>query len=122
MISVFRRNPRLDRGAFRTHWREKHGPLYVDVPALAHDILAYDQNPRIDADYDRDAGGAPGFDGVTEQWFESLQAFSDSLRLPENRELVGPDVAHLLDPTAIEFLMTEWPQPPVGSAKSAEEV
>jgi len=116
LISVFRRNPRLDLQAFRTHWREKHGPLYVDVPALAHDILAYDQNPRIDADYERDEPNAPGYDGVTEQWFESLDAFSDSLRLPENRELVAPDVGRLLDHTAIEFLMTEWPQGALGSS------
>ena len=117
LLSVFRRNPALDREAFRSHWRERHGPLYVDVPALARDVLAYDQNPRLDADYDRDAPGAPGDDGVTEQWFESIDAFTASLRLPENRKLVGPDVAHLLDTSCIEFLITGWPQPAFGEVE-----
>ena len=114
LISVFRRNAALDREAFRAHWRERHGPLYVDVPALARDVLAYDQNPRLDADYERDTPDARGDDGVTEQWFESLDAFAASLRLPENRDRVGPDVAHMLDVSCIEFLMTRWPQPALG--------
>ena len=44
------------------------------------------------------------YDGVTEQWFESIERFQ-SLSEPEQKTLVEPDVAYMLDPAGTHFIM-----------------
>ena len=109
LLSIFQRNPRLDRATFRKHWHENHGGLFQNVPSLNKDILAYDQNPRLDEDY----AMAPErtYDGVTEQWFESLDTFVASLEEPEQASMVVPDVQYMLNTSTVHFLMSA---PPAG--------
>lgn len=102
LLSIFRRSAALSREVFHQHWLEHHGGLFRDVPELRRDVISYTQNHRLASDYARDPEGA---DGVTEQWFESLQRFVDSLREPKTIELVQPDVAYMLDGPSIEFMM-----------------
>lgn len=77
------------------------------MPSLNKDILAYDQNPRLDEDY----AMAPErtYDGVTEQWFESLDTFVASLEEPEQASMVVPDVQYMLNTSTVHFLMSAPP-------------
>jgi hypothetical protein len=68
LICILRRNPALERPEFFQHWREHHGGLFKNIPELNDPLLAYDQNHGLALE------GAQ-FDGVTEQWFESLPAW-----------------------------------------------
>jgi hypothetical protein len=98
LMCILHRSEKLkdDRAHFLKHWREHHGGLFQNVPELNDPVLAYDQNHGIaDAEYD----------GVTEQWFESLPAWIESLTVPANFELVEPDVAYFLDPNSIAFIL-----------------
>jgi hypothetical protein len=102
LVCILRRNRALDLPRFHAHWLEHHGGLFRDVAELNQPLLAYDQNHGIDAP------GA-GYDGVTEQWFESLESWLRSLDVPAQRARVEPDVAYLLDPASIQFILAGPP-------------
>lgn len=102
LLCLLRRNAALTRPDFFRHWREHHGGLFRDVPALNGPVLAYQQNHGLDIE------GAE-YDGVTEQWFTSLSAWIDSINVPEDEELVRPDVAYMLEPASIQFIMAGRP-------------
>lgn len=112
LLSIFCRAPALGVDEFHRHWREHHGGLFSNVPELNRDILAYDQNPRLPQDYTLAPERA--YDGVTEQWFESLDRFVESLSEPKQKELVEPDVAYMLDPARIHFIMSAPPEVIIG--------
>lgn len=102
MLCILRRNAALDLDTFHHHWSTNHGGLYRSIPELNEPLWGYEQNHGL-----RDPNAA--FDGVTEQWFESLGSFVESLEAPANAELVNPDVAYLLDPASIHFIMAGTP-------------
>ena len=102
MLCILHRNPTLDLDTFHHHWLTHHGGLFQNVPGLREPLLGYDQNHGL-----RDPDAA--FDGVTEQWFESLETFVKSLSDPAVAEQVNPDVAYMLDPASIHFVMTGKP-------------
>jgi hypothetical protein len=102
MLCILRRNAALDLETFHHHWLTHHGSLFQDIPELREPLLGYDQNHGL-----RDPDAA--FDGVTEQWFESLGTFVQSLSVPAVTDTVNPDVAYMLDPASIHFVMTAKP-------------
>jgi hypothetical protein len=106
LLCLFARHPSLSREQFHRHWLEHHGGLFQDTPELRRYVLAYEQNHRLESDYPRDLPGQPAYDGVTEQWFESLERFSASLEEPANRLEVEPDVAYMLDAPSIRFILS----------------
>lgn len=108
LICLLRRNAALDLPTYRKHWLEHHGGLFQDVPNLNKDINAYDQNCRLDIDYE--IGPDRNYDGVTEQWFDSLERFHQSLGEPEQKTMVEPDVAYLLNPAGTHLVMSDMPR------------
>ncbi len=106
LLCILRRNPALEAPFFHAHWKDHHGGLFQHLPGLNDPMLAYDQNHGI--------AGDAAFDGVTEQWFADLETFVDSLRAPENVTDVAPDVAYMLDPKGVHFLMAGLPTVVVG--------
>ena len=74
--------------------------MFQNIPSLNEPLLAYDQNHGLDL---------PGaeFDGVTEQWFTSIDDWIASLDAPEHTTLVEPDVAYMLDPPSIQFVLPD---------------
>lgn len=106
LICILRRNPALAFAPFHAHWKNHHGGLFQRLPALRDPILAYDQNHGLH-------DGAP-FDGVTEQWFADVATFAESLRAEENVTDVAPDVAYMLDPKGVHFILAGPPIVVVG--------
>ncbi len=106
LLCILRRNPALAPADFHAHWKDHHGGLFQRLPGLRDPIIAYDQNHGIASD--------AAFDGVTEQWFADLATFVESLRAPENETDVAPDVAYLLDPKGVHFLIAGRPVVVVG--------
>ncbi len=107
LSAILRHNAALDLPAFHQHWRENHGGLYRNVPALSEPVLHYDQNHGLDLP------GA-GFDGVTEQWFASLDAWVDSICVPEQSGMIEPDVAYFLEPGSISYVLSGKPTVLIG--------
>ena len=73
LTCLLRRKEGLSPAEFHAHWREVHGPLIAASKSGSH-VLRYEQHPRPLDDYSGD-GDSRGFDGVTVQWFESMDAY-----------------------------------------------
>lgn len=108
LLCMVRKNAALERSHFHKHWLEHHGGLFINEPDLNKDILVYDQNHRSEADYEM--GPERNQDGVTEQWFESIERFYKSLKEPIQKTHVEPDVAYMLDPKGTHFIMSDLPE------------
>jgi hypothetical protein len=107
MLCILRRNPALDLAEFHDHWLHHHGGLFQKIPELNEPLIGYDQNHGI-------AREGADFDGVTEQWFASLDTFIRSLDAPAHRTDDEPDVAGMLDPASIHFVMAGRPTVVIG--------
>lgn len=112
LLCMLRRNANLEHDHFHKHWLEHHGGLFQNVENLNKDIMAYDQNHRLPLDYK--IGADRQYDGVTEQWFESIDRFVQSLSEPEQKTMVEPDVAYMLDPAGTHFIMSDLPHVVIG--------
>jgi hypothetical protein len=106
LLCILRRNAALEAAPFHAHWKSHHGGLFQRIPELNEPLIAYDQNHGIETD--------AAYDGVTEQWFADLATFGESLRPEANVTLVAPDVAYMLDPKSVHFLMAGPPVVLVG--------
>ncbi len=107
LIAMLQRKADTDRDAFRNHWAGKHASIFRNTPELARHIIGYDQNRRLDKDYDRDDGG--GFDGVTEQWYASYDAFTEYIAEPAFASTVFSDERRFLTPENTQWIVTRKP-------------
>ena len=67
-------------------------------------MLRYEQHPRPLDDYDGD--NDPGFDGVTVQWFESMDAYRAHMGEPDF-PAIWTDIERFLDTDRLHFIVTE---------------
>ncbi len=107
LVCFLRRKPGMALDDFRRHWRDSHGPLIANTPELARHLLRYEQNHRLEADRARDAADAPGFDGATIQWLDSMDSFLAFVREPKYAELIAPDEQRFLDRGSLVVFFTE---------------
>jgi hypothetical protein len=63
--------------------------------------LRYEQNHRV-----RDHWDQPGYDGVTEQWFRSVDDFYASLQ-EDDYHLIEADIAKFIDVDSLEWMITD---------------
>src|SRR6266516_1549216 len=75
LICFVRRKAGMSPEEFHRYWRESHGPLVASTKSGSH-VIRYEQNHRALDDYGRE--GPSDFDGVTEQWFESVDDFYET--------------------------------------------
>jgi hypothetical protein len=104
LTAVLKRNPALSLEEFEAHWLGHHARLMADTPELARHIVRYEQHRRLP---EPSWAGSEGFDGITVQWYRSMDDFLAFLAEPKYAELVGPDEEVLLDRDATVWLMTE---------------
>src|ERR1700730_7652348 len=88
---------------FHAYWRDKHGPLVASTRSGSH-VLRYEQHPRVSQER-----GGDGWDGVTEQWYESVEEFYASLQEDDYR-LIDEDTRKFLDVDRLEFILTDEPR------------
>jgi uncharacterized protein (TIGR02118 family) len=100
LICFVRRKPGMSPEDFHRYWRDEHGPLIARTKSGSH-VLRYEQNHRIGSDDD-------GFDGVTEQWFASVEEFSASIAEPDYAE-IDADIKRFLDTDRLVWILTEEP-------------
>jgi hypothetical protein len=108
LTAILKRNPALSREEFLAHWRDVHAAKILSVPGIERWLVRYEQHERVDAA----AAGVPwtgtdGYDGVTLQWFRSMDDFYAMIGDAGYRRIVGPDEAELLDLGATIALLTE---------------
>jgi len=74
-------------------------------------VLRYEQHPRPLSDYSGDDD--PGFDGVTVQWFESMDSYNAHMSEPDFQE-IWKDIERFLDTDKLHFVLTEHPHVVMG--------
>lgn len=69
------RLPHLTRVAFQTYWRDTHGPLVASVRGvlrIRRYVQTHSMPEEMEAELRRVRGGPPGYDGVAELWWDSM--------------------------------------------------
>lgn len=118
LFAVLRRRPGMTVEEFRSHWRDRHGPLIAGTPELARHLVRYEQHVRHRPDA---LSGTDGVDGVAEQWFRSIDDFVGFISEPAYAELVAPDERRFLDVERIEFVICEEPHVVIDGPRGATE-
>jgi uncharacterized protein (TIGR02118 family) len=102
LICFVKRKPGMSPEDFHRYWRERHGPLVASTKSGSY-ARRYEQNHRALSDYGPDDDG---YDGVTEQWFESREAFLQSIQEDDYR-LIDDDMKEFLDTSALVWMLTD---------------
>ena len=107
LICFVRRKPGMDAEEFHRYWREQHGPLVAATKSGGH-ALRYEQNHRVREHWDQS-----GYDGVTEQWFRSVDDFFASLQ-EDDYGLIEADIAKFIDVDSLEWMINDEAEVIVG--------
>ena len=98
-IAALTRKPGMNFEAFEAHWREVHGPLIARAPGLR----AYVQSHLTD---DLGPEYPQAFDGMSEAWFDDMDAFLTAFNSPQWAAAVA-DVPNFLRDRGKWLLTTE---------------
>jgi hypothetical protein len=103
-MALSRRSQRFaSREEWIRYWIEVHGPLAYGIPEFARYYGRYVHNYVVPV-----AGLDSPFDGIVEEWVESVDAFARCLAEPKYLELVAPDEQHFVDfSRSLVFLVEE---------------
>lgn len=105
LTCLVRRRAGMSPEEFHAYWRDHHGPLVLSTAHGGH-VLRYEQHHRPLDDYGPEDDG--GYDGVTEQWFASMDDYRASLG-EADFPVVWADLANFLDVDRLAFVLTEEP-------------
>jgi uncharacterized protein (TIGR02118 family) len=103
-ILVTRRSD-LTIEAFRTYWREKHGPLFSSQPEVKLHVRKYAQEhvgPKPP-----DGFAAAPYDGIAEIWFDDLAGFLGVFASRTYEEVIKPDEMKFVDRSKALFMFTD---------------
>ncbi|HVU71513.1 MAG TPA: EthD domain-containing protein [Mycobacteriales bacterium] len=103
LISTFRRKEGLTPEEFHTHWREVHAPIIARTKSGQH-ARRYEQNHRPLSSYA--TKGLQDWDGVTIQWYDSLEDFQASVMEPDYAEIAA-DLATFIDAESLVWILTD---------------
>ena len=104
MICLLRRKEGMTPEDFHRYWREQHGPLVMSTKSASW-VRRYEQNHRPLSAY-RGDDDRRGWDGVTIQWFDSMDDFYASIG-EDDYALIDADTRRFLDVDALELIFTE---------------
>ena len=105
LTCLVRRKPDMSPQDFHDYWRDRHGPLVASTKSGSH-VLRYLQHHRPLDDYGPHDDG--GYDGVTEQWFESMDDYRAHIA-EDDFATVWADLPRFLDVDKLAFVVTEEP-------------
>jgi uncharacterized protein (TIGR02118 family) len=106
LTCMLRRKDGLSPAEFHAHRSEVHGPLIARSQS-GRFVVRYEQHPRPLDDYNGDDD--PGFDGVTVQWFETMDDYRAHMAEPDFPQ-IWADIERFLDTGRMHFIMTEHPR------------
>ena len=104
LVALLMRKPGLTDEEFHTHWRQTHGPLVASTKSGQH-ALRYEQNHRASS-IGQEKYGAAAYDGVTIQWFASMDEFEASIQ-EDDYALIAEDMVKFLDMDKLVWFLTE---------------
>ena len=111
LTALLRRHPDLSPEEFQAHWRDVHAARILSVPRIREWLVRYEQHPRVP---EGAWTGTEGFDGMTLQWYESLDDFMAMISDADYQRIVGPDERYLIDLDNSVYLLTDEPRTILG--------
>ena len=107
LTCLLKRREGMTPAEFQAYWRDQHGPLVLSTRCGSH-VLRYEQHPRPLDDY-RSDDDRSGYDGVTEQWFASMNEYHAHTTEVDFPEMFS-DLPNFLDVEQLHFVVTEEPR------------
>jgi uncharacterized protein (TIGR02118 family) len=107
LTCLLKRKEGMSPAEFQAYWRDHHGPLIANSRCGSH-VIRYEQNPRPLDDYPDD-DDRTGYDGVTVQWFASMEAYHAHIGEVDSPQMFE-DIPKFLDPAQLAFVLTEEPR------------
>jgi uncharacterized protein (TIGR02118 family) len=106
LVSLLKRKPGTTHQEFLDYWLSVHGPLIRNCSASKY-VHRYEQHP---ASWPAEGSGArePEWDGVTIQYFDSVEAFNAHMSEPDFPEVLA-DTEKFLDTGRIQWILTDEP-------------
>ena len=87
------------------YWVDVHGPLAHGIPEFTRYYGRYVHNYVLPSDVGS-RGRDPEYDGIVEEWLDSVEAFAQCLSEPKYLELVRPDELVFVDFARSHMLVT----------------
>jgi uncharacterized protein (TIGR02118 family) len=106
LICFVRRKPGMSPEEFHRYWREVHAEKVKSTKSGSY-AVRYEQNHRPLDDYERPF--ASDHDGVTIQWYRSMEEFDASVAAPDYADLHA-DMERFIDTSSLVWIMTEEPE------------
>jgi uncharacterized protein (TIGR02118 family) len=107
LTCLLKRRAGMTPAQFQEYWQNTHGPLIVSSQCGRH-VARYEQHPRPLDSY-RGEDDRSGYDGVTIQWFDSMDAYHAHTSDADSPAMFD-DLANFLDTDHLEFVLTEEPR------------
>ena len=100
-----KRRADLTFAQFVEHHRHRHAELFMSVPVVRETVRRYVQQHLVPATLP--GLPAPKYDGITELWFDDVEAIGRLFSDPDYLARIRPDEAAFLDLAGCDFLVTE---------------
>lgn len=108
-----RRREDVSPEEFHRYWLEQHAPLVKSFQQTMHAsryVQSHTVDPEINEGLRASRGSAPAYDGITEVWWESREAFDQAMASEGGRQAalaLLEDERKFIDFTASSLFMTE---------------
>ena len=101
---LLKRNASLTHDEFVQYHKTNHAPLFMSVAVVKETVRRYVQQHALPIDLP----GLPPvkYDGITELWFDDVDALARCFSDPEYMEKIRPDEAKFLDLHACDFIVS----------------
>jgi uncharacterized protein (TIGR02118 family) len=107
LTCLLKRREGMTPAEFQAYWKDNHAPLIANTKCGSH-VIRYEQHPRPLSDY-RDDNDRSGYDGVTLQWFASMDEYYAHMSEDDSPQMFE-DIPKFLDPDHLDFVLTEEPR------------
>ena len=106
-IGLSRRSARFaTREDWIRYWIDVHGPLAHEISEFTRYYGRYVHNYVLPSDIGS-GGQRPEYDGIVEEWLESVEDFARCLAEPKYLEIVRPDEIAFVDFGRSHMMVTE---------------
>src|SRR3984957_10453626 len=107
LTCLLKRKEGMTPAEFQAYWKDHHAPLIANGLCGSH-VIRYEQNPRPLDDY-RGDDDRSGYDGVTVQWFASMDEYNAHMTEEDSPQMFA-DIPKFLDADHLDFVLTEEPR------------
>lgn len=101
---LLKRHPSMSQEQFVSHHKTVHADLFLSVPAVKDTVRRYVQQHKLPVPL---PGMPPArYDGITELWFDDVDALGRCFSDPEYLERIRPDEESFLDLHGCDFIVS----------------